>query len=72
MNDGTHQTRSGKTLTDVDIDRLADTVASYSYDIEESNAQRRRGRVLNLDTASTRLVPEPPGTRVDTTNGADR
>lgn len=55
MTDKTYRTKSGKTLTDADIDALADDVATADYDTETLQA-RRRGRPL-LGSAPAEVVP---------------
>ena len=55
MTDKTYRTKSGKTLTDADIDTLADDVATTDYDTETLQG-RRRGRPL-LGSARAEVVP---------------
>ena len=55
MTDKTYRTTSGKTLTDADIDALADDVATADYDTEPLQG-RRRGRPL-LGSAPAEVVP---------------
>jgi hypothetical protein len=55
MTDKTYTTQSGKTLTDTDIEQLADDVASTDYDVEELE-HRRRGRPL-IGSAPAEVVP---------------
>ena len=38
-----HKTKTGRTLTDADLDALADDVETTEYDVEELKT-RRRGR----------------------------
>ena len=55
MTDKTYHTKSGKTLTEADIDALADEVATTDYDTEALK-DRRRGRPL-LGSAPAEVVP---------------
>ena len=55
MTDKTYTTKSGKTLTDADIEQLADEAASTDYDIEALK-RRRRGRPL-IGSAPAGVVP---------------
>lgn len=55
MTDKTYRTKSGKSLTDADIDTLADDVATTDYDTETLHG-RRRGRPL-LGSAPAEVVP---------------
>jgi uncharacterized protein (DUF4415 family) len=55
MTDKTYTTKSGKTLTDADIEQLADEAASTDYDIETLK-HRRRGRPL-IGSAPAEVVP---------------
>ena len=55
MTDKTYQTKSGKTLTDADIDAIANEVAVADYDVDALKA-RRRGRPL-LGSAPGEVVP---------------
>ena len=55
MTDKIYRTKSGKTLTDADIDAIADEVATTDYDTEVLKA-RRRGRPL-LGSAPAEVVP---------------
>ena len=55
MTDKTYTTRSGKTLTDPDIEQLADEAATTDYDIEALK-RRRRGRPL-IGSAPAEVVP---------------
>ena len=48
-----HTTASGKKLTDVEIDAIANDVATREYDVEEI---RRRGRPT-IGTGPAQLVP---------------
>ncbi len=41
MTDKTHTTKSGKTLTDADIEQLADEATTTDYDIEALKRRRR-------------------------------
>ena len=56
MTDKTYRTKSGKTLTDADIDALADDVDTTDYDTETLKRRRRRGRPL-LGSAPAEVVP---------------
>lgn len=56
MTDKAYRTKSGKTLTDADIDTLAEDVATTDYDTETLQARRRRGRPL-LGSAPAEVVP---------------
>ena len=51
----TYRTKSGKTLTEADLDALANEVAIAGYDTETLKG-RRRGRPL-LGTAPAEVVP---------------
>lgn len=57
----THRTRSGRTLTDDEIDALSDEVAETDYDVEALKT-RRRGRPSMgsgpADVVAVRLDPE--------------
>jgi hypothetical protein len=55
MTDKTYTTKSGKTLTDADIQKLADEAATTDYDIEDLR-RRRRGRPL-IGSAPAEVVP---------------
>lgn len=55
MTDKTYTTKSGKTLTDADIEQLADDVAHADYDIDALK-HRRRGRPL-IGSAPAEVVP---------------
>lgn len=55
MADKTYTTRSGKTLTDVDIERLGDEATTTGYDLAVFK-RRRRGRPL-IGTAPAEVVP---------------
>ena len=55
MTDQPHRTKSGKTLTDADLDALAAEVAADTYDVGELK-RRRRGRPL-LGSAPAEVVP---------------
>lgn len=55
MTDKTYTTKSGKTLTDADIERLADKAATTDYDIDALK-RRRRGRPL-IGSAPAEVVP---------------
>lgn len=51
----THKTRTGRTLTDSDLDAIANEVESDSYDVEELRA-RRRGRPA-MGSGPAEVVP---------------
>ena len=51
----THRTKTGRTLTDGDLDAIADEVESDSYDVEELRA-RRRGRP-SMGSGPAEVVP---------------
>jgi uncharacterized protein (DUF4415 family) len=57
----THRTRSGRTLTDEEIDALSTEVAETDYDVEALKT-RRRGRPLMgsgpADVVPVRIDPE--------------
>ncbi len=57
----THKTKTGRTLTHADLDRLADEVAATDYNIEELR-KRRRGRPSMgsgpADVVPVRIDPE--------------
>jgi hypothetical protein len=55
MTDNTYTTKSGKTLTDADIEQLADGAATTDYDVEDIKS-RRRGRPL-IGSAPAEVVP---------------
>lgn len=55
MTDKTYTTKSGKTLTDADVEQLADDVARADYDIDALK-HRRRGRPL-IGSAPAEVVP---------------
>jgi hypothetical protein len=55
MTDKTYRTKSGKTLTEADLDVLADEVTITDYDTETLKG-RRRGRPL-LGSAPAEVVP---------------
>lgn len=55
MTDKTYTTKSGKTLTDADIEQLAEEAATTDYDVEALKS-RRRGRPL-LGSAAAEVVP---------------
>jgi hypothetical protein len=55
VTDKTYTTKSGKTLTDADIEQLADEAATTDYDIETLK-RRRRGRPL-IGSAPAEVVP---------------
>lgn len=55
MTDNTYRTTTGKTLTDADIEALADEVEATDYDTEILKT-RRRGRPL-LGSAPAEVVP---------------
>ncbi len=49
----TYTTASGRPLTDSDVDRLADEVATHEYDVDQI---RRRGRP-SIGSGPAQLVP---------------
>jgi uncharacterized protein (DUF4415 family) len=51
----THKTKTGRVLSDADIDALADEVESTNYDVEQLKA-RRRGRPP-MGSAPAEVVP---------------
>ena len=57
----THKTKTGRTLTDADIDALAEEVETTDYDVEELKT-RRRGRPAMgsgpADVVPVRIDPE--------------
>ncbi len=57
----THKTKTGRTLTDADIDALAEEVETTDYDVEELKT-RRRGRPAMgsgpADIVPVRIDPE--------------
>ena len=55
MTDKTYRTKTGKTLTDADLDAIADEVATTDYDIDGLK-RRRRGRPL-IGSAPAEVVP---------------
>jgi hypothetical protein len=55
MTDKTYRTKTGKTLTDADLDAIADEVATTGYDIDALK-RRRRGRPL-IGSAPAEVVP---------------
>jgi predicted transcriptional regulator len=55
MTDKTYRTKTGKTLTDADLDAIADEVATTDYDIDALK-RRRRGRPL-IGSAPAEVVP---------------
>jgi hypothetical protein len=55
MTDKTYRTKTGKTLTDADLDAIADEVATTDYDIDALKG-RRRGRPL-IGSAPAEVVP---------------
>lgn len=55
MTDKTYTTKSGKTLTDADIEQLADEAATTDYNIDALK-HRRRGRPL-IGSAPAEVVP---------------
>ncbi len=55
MTNNTYRTKSGKTLTEADIEALASDVETADYDIELLTG-RRRGRPL-LGSAPAEVVP---------------
>jgi hypothetical protein len=55
VTDKTYTTKSGKTLTDTDIEQLADEATSTGYDVEALK-RRRRGRPL-IGSAPAEVVP---------------
>lgn len=55
MSDQPHRAKSGKTLTDADLDALADEAATAEYDVSDLKS-RPRGRPL-LGSAPAEVVP---------------
>lgn len=55
MTDKTYTTKSGKTLTDADIEQLADEATTTDHDVEALK-RRRRGRPL-IGSAPAEVVP---------------
>jgi uncharacterized protein (DUF4415 family) len=55
MTGKTYTTKSGKTLTDTDIEQLADEATTTDYDVEALK-RRRRGRPL-IGSAPAEVVP---------------
>ena len=55
MTDKTYRTKSGKSLTDADIEAIADEVSATEYDTDALK-RRRRGRPL-LGSAPAEVVP---------------
>ena len=55
MTDKTYTTKSGKSLTDDEIERLADEATTTGYDVEALK-RRRRGRPL-IGSAPAEVVP---------------
>jgi hypothetical protein len=55
MTDKPFRTSSGRTLTDVEIERLADEVAAREFDVDALK-ERRRGRPL-IGSAPAGVVP---------------
>ena len=55
MTDKPYRTKTGKTLTDADLDAIADEVATTDYDIDALK-HRRRGRPL-IGSAPAEVVP---------------
>ncbi len=55
MTDRTYRTKSGRTLTDADIDRISDELVETEFDVEVLKG-RRRGRPL-LGSAPAEVVP---------------
>jgi hypothetical protein len=55
MTDKTYTTKSGKTMTDADIEQIADDAAHADYDIDALK-HRRRGRPL-IGSAPAEVVP---------------
>ncbi len=55
MTDKSYRTKTGKTLTDADLDAIADEVATADYDIDALK-RRRRGRPL-IGSAPAEVVP---------------
>ncbi|MFV0257778.1 MAG: ribbon-helix-helix protein, CopG family [Acidimicrobiales bacterium] len=57
----THKTKTGRTLTDADVDALAEEVETTDYDVEELKT-RRRGRPAMgsgpADVVPVRIDPE--------------
>lgn len=58
MTKTTHHTKTGKTLTDRDLDAIGAEVTATEYDIVALKS-RRRGRPL-LGIAPAEVVPRPP------------
>ncbi len=58
----TRRTRSGRTLTDDEIEQLATEVTKTDYDVEELKTRRRRGRPPMgsgpADVVPVRIDPE--------------
>jgi hypothetical protein len=58
----TRRTRSGRILTDAEIEQLATEVAETDYDVEELKTRRRRGRPPMgsgpADAVPVRIDPE--------------
>jgi hypothetical protein len=54
-----HRTRSGRVLTDADIERLAKEVATREFDVDELN-ERRRDRTLACEAAGCSPHTGPP------------
>jgi Mg-chelatase subunit ChlD len=55
VTDKTYTTKSGKSLTDADIEQLADEATTTGYDVEALK-RRRRGRPL-IGSAPAEVVP---------------
>lgn len=51
----THKTKTGRILTDADVDAIAEEVESTAYDVEELKT-RRRGRPA-MGSAPAEVVP---------------
>lgn len=51
----THKTKTGRTLTDADLDALADEVETADYDVDALKA-RRRGRPA-MGSGPAEVVP---------------
>ena len=56
MTDKTYRTKSGKTLTDADLDALADEVGHHRLRHRRGLKRRRRGRPL-IGSAPAEVVP---------------
>lgn len=54
--DGNYRTKTGRELTDADVEAIAAEVERADHDVEELQARRRRGRPL-LGSAPAEVVP---------------